>query len=96
MKTLIIALTSLFAATSLTAQDDRELTTPTGWSWYYGQTAAQIDNRVAQGNRLVDIEVQQTSPLRCGWMWVTNKPILLMPQMRPTKRLRVKGWKDRV
>lgn len=72
MKTLLIAPLALIAAISVPAQDDRELSTPTAWSWYYGQTAADIDAKVAMGNRLVDIEVQQTSPLRYSAAFVSN------------------------
>ena len=45
----------------LAAIDDRELAAPTGWAWYYGQTEAQVDALVANGLRIVDLDVESTA-----------------------------------
>ena len=46
---------------------------PTGWWWYYGQTASQVTSRVASlGARVADLEVESTSPLRFSVALVRN------------------------
>src|SRR5438270_7920353 len=47
------------------AGDDRELSTQTGWHWYYSQTAASVNFIITSTNsRLVDIDVAEASPVR--------------------------------
>src|SRR5688500_8667014 len=43
----------------LSPTDEKGLSTPTSWWWYYGQTAAQLQTFVANPNtyRIVDVEV---------------------------------------
>lgn len=57
----------------LAADSERSLTTPTGWYWYHGVDANFINNQTAQFNtRIVDIEVERTSPLRFSVALVQN------------------------
>lgn len=62
---------------------ERNATTPTSWHWYHGLSEAQVKQRYgAHGDRIVDLEVQSTSPYRFtvatvknsgayarGWYW---------------------------
>ena len=64
----IVAAAGLAAATlasALPASADpieRVLSTPTGWSWYVGQTAAQLNAVVSAGGvRIVDLQVEQVA-----------------------------------
>ncbi len=57
---------------SASAQDDRSNDTPTGWVWYYGQTSAQVNQLVNSGFRIVDIEVESTSPYSFAVAMVAN------------------------
>lgn len=55
---------------------ERNATTPTGWHWYYGQSAAQVKARYQQhGDRIIDIEVEKSSPHRFAVAMVRNKGI---------------------
>ena len=47
------------------AQEERLLTTPTAWWYYHGVTPAQLAQFTSNNQgRLIDIEVEQASPLR--------------------------------
>jgi hypothetical protein len=52
--------------------DDDERSTPTGWSWYYGVPASTLDDAVANGYRITDLEVSSASPLRFNAVLVRN------------------------
>ncbi len=55
---------------------ERNATAPTGWHWYYGLTAAQVEQRyAANGDRIVDLEVQSTSPYRFAVATVANSGV---------------------
>jgi hypothetical protein len=41
---------------------ERRIMTPTGWYWLTGVSAEQLDAKVADGFRVFDLEVDQTSP----------------------------------
>jgi hypothetical protein len=83
---LLAALCLPAGALPAQAIPDRDNTNPTGWLWYYGQSAAQITAIInANGVRLVDLEVETTSPLTfsaafvantgtyaTGWWWLTS------------------------
>ena len=70
-------------AVAATPDPERHSTTATGWHWYYGQTEAQVrQHYAADGDRIVDLEVESTSPYRFavatmrntgpharGWYW---------------------------
>src|SRR5574341_42323 len=46
------------------AQDERSLTDPTGWYWYYNVTPETLTNVYNNtGSRIIDLEVVDTSPL---------------------------------
>lgn len=49
---------------SLRATEDHDNATPTAWLWYHGQSVASLSSVVASGYRIVDLEVEQTAPLR--------------------------------
>src|SRR5262245_5996766 len=63
--TLSAAFLSTFLfLTAARAQDERSLTDPTGWYWYYNQTPAALSDVITNtGSRIVDLEVSSTSPL---------------------------------
>jgi hypothetical protein len=70
---LVAVLATAFLSAPAAAGDDKNLlTTPTGWAWYYGQTDAQIDALVATGLRIVDLDVESTSPYRFTAAFVRN------------------------
>ena len=57
-------LTLLVAASAAFAQDPKEMQDPTSWLWRHGQTATQLDSLQNSGWRIIDIRVDQPSPLR--------------------------------
>jgi len=85
---LAILLVALCLAPSAWAIADLERTddTPTAWYWLYGQTGQQITDFIIANNvRLVDLEVESTSPIKftaaflpntglhsTGWWWYYN------------------------
>lgn len=55
---------------------ERNATTPTSWHWYHGLSAAQVKQRYsAHGDRIVDLEVQSTSPYRFTVATVKNSGV---------------------
>ena len=54
------------------SSSDSSNTTPTGWAWYHGVDFAFIGARVAEGLRMVDIEVESTDPNRYSAAFVSN------------------------
>ena len=68
-----------FAASSAPAvavvpDPERDATAQTGWHWYHGLTAAQVQQRLAADrDRIVDVEVQSTSPYRFAVATVRNE-----------------------
>ena len=61
---VVFVAAALHAASSM-ADEELTLTDPTGSSWLYGASEADISNLVAnQGVRLIDIEVEGTDPMR--------------------------------
>lgn len=57
------------------AQAEKWHTNPTGWWWLHGVTAQQITDKVNEGFRMIDIEVEQTSPLRFSAAFVKNSGV---------------------
>lgn len=51
---------------------ERSLTTPTGWWWLTGVSADAIKNKIRDGYRLIDLEVEKTSPYRFSAAFVKN------------------------
>lgn len=72
-----LALTAAPAPAAAAVPDpERNATTPTGWHWYHGLTAAQVKERYkASGDRIVDLEVQSTSPYRFAVATVANSGV---------------------
>ncbi len=63
-------------ATAAVPDPERNATTPTGWHWYYGLSEAQVKERyAADGDRIVDLEVQSTSPYRFAVATVANSGV---------------------
>jgi hypothetical protein len=62
----------LALAASGLAQDVRDLSSPTGYRWYYGVDAATITAAIGDGYRPVDLEVESANPLRFTTAMVAN------------------------
>ena len=54
------------------SSSDSSNTTPTGWLWYHGVDSTFLSARVADGYRLVDLEVEDADPLRFSAAFVHN------------------------
>ncbi|MFP5364267.1 MAG: serine hydrolase [Thermoleophilia bacterium] len=73
---LLLAATTAGAAQAAVPDPERNATTPTGWHWYHGLSAAQVKQRyAAHGDRIVDLEVQSTSPYRFAVATVRNQGV---------------------
>lgn len=73
---LALAAAAPAPATAAAPDPERHATTPTGWHWYYGLSAAQVKQRYqAHGDRIVDLEVQSTSPYRFAVATVRNQGV---------------------
>nr|MBA3748477.1 serine hydrolase [Solirubrobacterales bacterium] len=73
-----LLLTAVAAAPASAAVPDpeRNSTVQTGWHWWHGLSAAQVEERYKQdGDRIIDIEVQGTSPLRFAVATVHNSGV---------------------
>ena len=55
------------------ADPQTDVVTPTGWRWNINASLETIQDRIADGNRLVDIEVESTGPLRFSAAFVANQ-----------------------
>ncbi len=75
LRGVIALLLALTLITPARADDERGSTTPTGWWWLHGVSADQIKERIDQGFRLIDLEVEQTSPLRFSAVFVKNQGV---------------------
>jgi len=64
--------TLVAANTAKAANFDRVSTTKTGWYWLTGVSAQAITNKINEGYRLHDLEVESTSPLRFTAAFVKN------------------------
>jgi hypothetical protein len=70
---LAFATTSSATAGAAVPDPERNATTPTGWHWWYGQTEAQVKQHYKDdGERIIDLEVQSTSPYRFAVATVRN------------------------
>lgn len=68
-----VALTLMFTVLPIApAQAEKWQTTPTGYWWLHGVSDDQIKTRIDEGFRLIDIEVEQASPLRFSAAFVRN------------------------
>ena len=76
---LSVSNASVLSASNLLIQDnqigeltERSLTTPTGWWWLTGVSEAAIDAKVAEGFRIIDLDIESTSPYRFTAAFVKN------------------------
>lgn len=60
------------AAPAAVAQAQTDMTDPTAWRWRRNVDLAQIQDDVADGYRIVDIEVEGTAPFRLSASYVRN------------------------
>lgn len=68
---LLAAGTSVVATAAADPQTD--VVTPTAWYWHANVSLQTIQDRIADGNRLVDIEVESHAPLRFSAAFVRNQ-----------------------
>ncbi len=54
---------------------ERSLTTPTDWWWLTGVSEATIKEKIAEGFRIIDLNVESTSPYRFTVAFVKNEGI---------------------
>jgi hypothetical protein len=54
---------------------ERSLTTPTGWWWLTGASEATIKEKIDEGFRIIDLNVESTSPYRFTVVFVKNEGI---------------------
>ena len=72
LRPVISSVLAVSLAAVAAAQADTDLTTPTAW-WYHTNASLQdVDARLNQGFRLVDIEVLGTNPLSFSASYVQN------------------------
>lgn len=57
---------------ALATSSGNDAADPTAWKWYHGVTPATLSTQVANGYRIVDLEVEQESPLRLSAALVRN------------------------
>ncbi len=74
LRAILLVLVAALGGLSTTAQADpqTDTVTPTGWWWLSNATVQQVQDRVGQGYRIVDIEVESTSPFRLSAAFVRN------------------------
>ncbi len=69
----MLVLPGRHAGAAQSAVNEWDETTPTGWYWYYNQTADNVTATISSLNqRIVDLEVQQVNPLRFAAAYVQN------------------------
>ncbi|MEL6716250.1 MAG: hypothetical protein AAFP86_20890, partial [Planctomycetota bacterium] len=68
----LLAAGAALAAPSI-ADPQTDVVTPTAWYWNANASLQTIQDRIAQGNRIVDIEVESTSPPRFSAAFVRNQ-----------------------
>ena len=71
----LLAVVLGLTASSARAQSQTDLVTPTAWWWQTNVTLQDINDRIAQGYRIVDIEVEDDSPLRFSAAFVRNSGV---------------------
>ncbi len=81
---------------------ERSLTTPTGWWWLTGVSADKLKNRIRKGYRIVDLEIEATSPYKFsatfvknsgehkkGWWWYYGKTSQQIKDLIGEKKARI-------
>ncbi|MDQ2987172.1 MAG: class A beta-lactamase-related serine hydrolase [Armatimonadota bacterium] len=72
---LRIAFAGALALSALSAHAEREHTVPTGWWWLQGVSEATVNDKVDEGYRLTDIEVESTLPYTFSAVFVRNSGV---------------------
>ena len=54
---------------------ERSLTDPTGWWWLTGVSLETIEEKIDEGYRIIDLEIQETSPWRFTAAFVENSGV---------------------
>ncbi len=75
-KTLALVLFALWLSAGICAQTpeltERNLMTPTGWYWLTGASVADVSEKTSQGFRVIDLEIEDESPLKLSVAMVRN------------------------
>lgn len=67
-------LTSIFTPQAVLAEDGGSSTEPTAWDWVHGVSEAQLNKLIKdKGDRIIDIEVEQTAPYKFSAALVKNQ-----------------------
>ena len=87
---------------AIPALPERNLTKPSQWYWLTGVTAAQIKQKVDQGYRIFDLEIESTSPYKfsvamiknsgahkSGWWWYYGKSSQQIKDLLSQKKARI-------
>ena len=73
---LIILSCAAASVHAVMAPEERLDSTPSGWFWLHGVTAAEITEAVESANlRLIDLEIQSTAPLLFSAVFVQNSGV---------------------
>ena len=54
---------------------ERANMTPSGWYWLTGVTPSQVSQKISQGYRVFDLEIESASPLKLGVSMVKNSGV---------------------
>ncbi len=73
LASLLLAAFAAAPAGAAVPDPERNSTVQTSWHWWYGLSASQVEDKYkADGDRIIDIEVQSTSPTRFSVATVRN------------------------
>ncbi len=71
-----IVLTLLLPALAVVpAHAERSTTTPSGWWWLHNVSLSQVEDKIDDGYRIFDLEIEQTSPLRFNTVMIKNEGV---------------------
>lgn len=57
------------------ALSEDSLTTPTPFWWLHGASISQVADKISEGYRIIDLEVEQTSPYRLSVAMIKNQGV---------------------
>ncbi|MEM8712549.1 MAG: serine hydrolase [Planctomycetota bacterium] len=72
VRSLLTSILLLASAVIAQADPQTDVVTPTGWWWMANTTMQELEDRVDEGYRIVDIEIESVSPLRVSAALVRN------------------------
>ena len=76
LASLLLAAFAAAPAGAAVPDPERHSTVQTGWHWWHGLSAAQVEEKYTNdGDRIIDVEVQSTSPMRFAVATVRNKGV---------------------